>query len=79
MYLAKTVYGILSFPFLIFMVPGFTWVLSRSHGTGYDEYGNCVPIVQDLYLYNRRKMNKKEEYDPMYIRSDSTREVVEEG
>jgi len=48
MYLVKTIYGILSFPFLIFNIPGLTWVLTRSHGTGYDRIGNCVPVVQDL-------------------------------
>lgn len=52
MYLVKTIYGILSFPFLIYNIPGLTWVLTRSHGTGYDRLGNCIPIVQDLNLYH---------------------------
>lgn len=48
MYLAKTIYGLLSFPFLVFRIPGLTWILTRSHGTGYDVHGNCVPLVSNL-------------------------------
>ena len=36
MYLVKTIYGVLSFPFLIFIIPGVIFIITRSHGTGYD-------------------------------------------
>lgn len=68
MYLVKTIYGILSFPFLIFNIPGLTWVLTRSHGTGYDRIGNCVPIVQDLNLYHKRNKETHKPFDAKYIK-----------
>jgi hypothetical protein len=48
MYLVKTIYGILSFPFLIFVIPTIQYLLTNSRDTGYDKYGQCVPQVPDL-------------------------------
>lgn len=70
MYLCKTIYGILSFPFLIFLLPGFTWVLTRSHGTGYTPYGKCLPLVSDLNLYHKRAKEKHQVYDEKYLEEE---------
>jgi hypothetical protein len=43
MFLAKTIYGLLSLPFMVFIVPSITYLVTASRDTGYDKYGNCVP------------------------------------
>ncbi|CAD8052863.1 unnamed protein product [Paramecium primaurelia] len=77
MYLAKTVYGLLSFPFLVFRVPGLTWLLTRSHGTGYDCNGNCVPLVSNLQQYHLRNKQQKKPYDPKYVVQREDFDVME--
>ena len=48
MYLVKTIYGMSSLPFLVFMIPSVTYLVTKSRDTGYDKYGNCVPQVTNL-------------------------------
>ena len=48
MYLVKTIYGMSSLPFLVFMIPSVTYLVTKSRDTGYDKYGNCVPQVPNL-------------------------------
>lgn len=55
MYLVKTMYGILSFPFIVFIIPFMTFLFTRARETGYDEYGNCVPKIKDLKQYHKEK------------------------
>ena len=30
-----------------------TYLLTRARETGYDVYGNCIPIVKDLKKYHK--------------------------
>jgi len=41
---AKTIYGLLSFPFLVFSLPFIELVLTKSRATAYDHRGHCLPI-----------------------------------
>ena len=44
----KSIFGLLSFPFLIFNIPFLVQVLTKSRPTGYTEYGTLVPLVKTL-------------------------------
>jgi hypothetical protein len=41
-YFCKVIYGLLSFPFLIFAVPGMQLILTRSRPTAYDKYNFII-------------------------------------
>jgi hypothetical protein len=44
-------YGLLNFPFMIFLLKPCVLFLSKSRETGYDSEGNCVPkyLADDMY------------------------------
>lgn len=53
MVFSRWLYGILSFPFLIFNVPIFLNLLTHSKSTAYDSNGNCVPPRTEIcYIQN---------------------------
>jgi hypothetical protein len=56
LYLVKTIYGVMSFPFTVFILPSVTYLLTKSRDTGYDIYGNCVPQVPNLTQYHKEKL-----------------------
>jgi hypothetical protein len=43
-FISQFIYGILSFPFLIFLIPGFKQILTKSRPTAYDRFGRTVPL-----------------------------------
>jgi hypothetical protein len=43
LYWVKALYGLLSFPFLLLVVPGVGAVVSHARPTGYNPWGNTVP------------------------------------
>eukprot|EP00455_Lapot_gusevi_P004326 TRINITY_DN11796_c0_g1_i3.p1 TRINITY_DN11796_c0_g1~~TRINITY_DN11796_c0_g1_i3.p1 ORF type:complete len:189 (-),score=36.86 TRINITY_DN11796_c0_g1_i3:38-580(-) len=50
-YFLKTIYGLLNFPFIIFITP-FAQILLHLRPTGYNEKGDCVPLripIKDPY------------------------------
>eukprot|EP01016_Furgasonia_blochmanni_P003996 TRINITY_DN11557_c0_g2_i1.p1 TRINITY_DN11557_c0_g2~~TRINITY_DN11557_c0_g2_i1.p1 ORF type:complete len:636 (+),score=95.96 TRINITY_DN11557_c0_g2_i1:66-1973(+) len=47
-YSLQICYGLLSFPFLVFLVPSLDTVLTRSRPTAYDKRGNCVPAMKKM-------------------------------
>lgn len=47
--LLKVVYGLLSFPFIIFAVPILAGVVTSTKATAYDNYGRCIPNIPSLY------------------------------
>lgn len=49
-YFAKVLYGILSLPFIIFIVPFFVRMFTNAIPTGYDEYGNVVPMISKMKI-----------------------------
>lgn len=70
MYLTKTVYGLLSFPFIVFIFPFITLLLTKSRDTGFDKYGNCVPQIADLKEYHRTLEKKKDAaFDKRYTKA----------
>lgn len=44
LYWTQFVYGIMSFPFLIFAVPMCQSILTKARPTAYDRDGRCVPL-----------------------------------
>mmetsp|Transcript_73148 Transcript_73148/g.160018 ORF Transcript_73148/g.160018 Transcript_73148/m.160018 type:complete len:542 (+) Transcript_73148:86-1711(+) len=42
---ARVFYAFLSFPFVIFLIPGLSSVLTHTTPTGYNRHGYCVPFV----------------------------------
>ena len=70
----RVIYGLLSLPFFVFMLPYFFEALTRSRPTAYDENGDCVRIltrserqekarrqgVQAVALASKERMAKKE-------------------
>lgn len=53
LYLVKTLYSLLQFIFLIFLLPKMTSILSRSLETGYDHFAVCVP---KLVVYSEQEL-----------------------
>ena len=47
----QVIYGLMNFPFMIFLFKPCVLFLSKSRETGYDEDGNCVPkyLASDMY------------------------------
>merc|ERR1712216_329047 len=44
-FFARVFYSLLSFPFIIFMIPGLNGILTHTTATGYNRQGMCVPFV----------------------------------
>ncbi|KAL4455010.1 hypothetical protein ABPG74_006392 [Tetrahymena malaccensis] len=45
LFMSKTLYCLLNFPFLIFAFPVIPQIITASRKTGYDQYGVCVPKI----------------------------------
>jgi hypothetical protein len=45
LFFLKTAYGLLSFPFLVFLVPLLSQLLLHTRATGYNRAGECVPVL----------------------------------
>lgn len=50
-YYGKVMYGLLSFPFIVFNIPLVISIIADAKPTMYDKYGVCVPYLPDLYKY----------------------------
>jgi len=57
---AKTLYGLFSFPFLIFLVPLLATLLTHAKTTGYAPSGKCVPLLSAKQHKERQKRLAKE-------------------
>jgi hypothetical protein len=44
MFFVRIAYGFLSFPWLIFLLPPFKYMITKCKKTGYDKFGNTVPL-----------------------------------
>lgn len=45
LYAIKTLFGMLSIPFVVLKIPGLSTIISHARPTGYNPYGNCVRYV----------------------------------
>ena len=64
--LLKVVYGLLSFPFMIFVIPIVTTIMTKTKATKYDRYGRCIPDLPTVYekeMKLKKLMKKKEKRD----------------
>lgn len=50
LYFAFVVYGLLSFPFLIFSIGPIADMLTKTRPTAYDENGNTVPFNPNIKI-----------------------------
>ena len=57
----QILYGLLSFPFLIFSLPLMTTMLTKSRPTRYDSYGRCVPDLPTLYSLKEREQRAEQQ------------------
>jgi len=55
LYWARTLYGLLAFPFPPFLLPGLRNVLTHSLPTGYNRHGVCVPVATAAELRARHE------------------------
>lgn len=62
-YFAKVIYGLSSLPFVIFIVPFFVRMFTTAIPTGYDEYGNVVPIISKMKVTYQELPIENEEID----------------
>ena len=60
-YFCQVLYGLLSFPFLVFSVPLMTTLLTRTRDTKYDKYGRCVPDIPSLYKIKEKEKLRDDE------------------
>lgn len=51
----RTLYGLLSLPFVVFLLPLADRLLTHARPTGYDQYGNTVPSCEPREMVARRK------------------------
>lgn len=49
LYWTRVVYAILSFPYVLFVVPGVSKIFSHTLPTGFDEWGRCVPLKPKVW------------------------------
>jgi len=49
-FFARTMYGMLSVPFVLFTFSFFVRMLTTAVPTGYDKYGNVIPCVNTLHM-----------------------------
>lgn len=49
-YYYKSMYGLLSFPWLIFNIPKLELLLTKAKPTGYDKKANCIPAITELEI-----------------------------
>lgn len=54
-FLVKTVYGLLSFPFIIFVIPQLMILLARTRETKYNKHGRCVPYLPSVMAAQKKK------------------------
>ena len=54
LYYSKMVYGLLSFPFLLFVTPMVGPALHRARATAYDEDGRLVPKLSDALIKEKK-------------------------
>jgi len=47
-------YGLLNFPFLVFLFPYSTEMLTNSRATAYDSEGNTVPLYVTSFTYEKQ-------------------------
>ncbi len=62
-YFCQTIYGLLSFPFLIFSIPMVTTLLCKTRDTKYDRFGRCVPDIPSLYQMKEKEKKRNEEIE----------------
>ena len=48
LYAARTGYALTAFPYFFIGLPPWKWVFTHCRETGYNRYGNCVPVLADL-------------------------------
>lgn len=74
MYWTQFLYGIMSFPFLVFVIPMCQAILTKARPTAYDRDGRCVPTYVATADYVKKYghkinsdivNNKSEEETPM--------------
>ncbi len=75
-YWAQFVYGLLSFPFLIFLVPGCDAVVTKARPTAYTKNGVCVPVYVTTESYVRHN-GSVVEAEIMLGRQSSARAIIE--
>lgn len=54
-YFCQIMYGLLSFPFLVFSIPMMTVILTKSRETTYDSFGRCVPNIPSLHKIKEKE------------------------
>ncbi|CAD8090033.1 unnamed protein product [Paramecium primaurelia] len=60
LFFTRTVYALLSIPFVCFIFPFFVKMLTNAIPTGYDKYGNCIPSLSTIQIsYKETKLNRQ--------------------
>ncbi|CAK89935.1 unnamed protein product (macronuclear) [Paramecium tetraurelia] len=60
LFFTRTVYALLSIPFVCFIFPFFVKMLTNAIPTGYDKYGNCIPSLSTIQLsYKETKLRRQ--------------------
>ncbi|CAD8184135.1 unnamed protein product [Paramecium octaurelia] len=63
-YFSHLMYGFLSLPFVIFVVPFFVRMFTSAIPTAYDQYGNVVPCINQMKLnYEELPLEQQDEID----------------
>lgn len=63
LYFSKLIYGMLSFPFLIFMVPMLSNLLTKAKATAYDKNGNCVPAKGSIQIVEKDEKELQQQFE----------------
>lgn len=63
LYFCRTIYGLMSFPFMVFAIQPLATFLTKTRATKYDKFGRCVPDLPSLFeveLKKKKLMEAKE-------------------
>lgn len=63
-FFAKTVYGLLSFPFIPFVLPPFNSILTHAKPTAYDQAGTAVPLLSARERAEKERVERGEPARP---------------
>ena len=71
LYAAQFFYGLLSFPFLVFLVPILTKFICKTHQTAYDTDGNTCPSYVGEFWYQKKYGKVKIKLDKIKAKLDA--------
>lgn len=78
-YWTKTIYGLMSFPFMFFMVPLLGSLFTHTLPSGYTPYGKCVPVLDSQLMARKaeeRRTEREMRHAERYLRGSPVKNAA---